>query len=162
MKLLFLDFDDCVINWNLRESDFILNELKFNLSCIRDFCIDKGYKIVIISSWAKLFKSNSLELKDKFKGLDKLELDIVNTLKEYIKDLVALTDTYNDRVRFIKELAKENEKDIHIVLDDSPLPELVGIKNVIYLQIINGMMYEYKGKMVGNLLKLGKYFESRF
>ena len=155
MNLLFLDFDDCIINWDLN-SENRLKELKFNLQCIRDFCVNNKYKIAITSSWSKMFYPNSLKLKNKYNNLPNHEKEIIKILNYYIKDLVIYTDPYDNRVKFIKELAKANNNNIHIVLDDFPLPELTKISNVIYLQTINGIMYKYKGNMLGNLLKLEK------
>ena len=153
MNLLFLDFDDCIINWNISPIDR-LKELRFNLQCIKDFCLNNNYKIGVTSSWSPLFYPDSLQLKDKFNDLPGHEKEIVKVLNEHIGDLVIYTDKYKDRVKFIKELSNKYLNNLHLVLDDFPLPELADLKNVIYLQTINGIMYRYKGEIVGNLLKL--------
>jgi len=140
-NLICLDFDDCIIEWELCRNkeiedcrEELLKALRKNVKIIKEFCERSNYKVFITSSWSRIIKDD-LTLKDKRK--------LFNDIWEIIKTLPIIgKDPFNDR-EIAKDVLLENNNKI-ICVDDLDLElhfEFAG-DQIKMLNVVNGRNLE--------------------
>jgi hypothetical protein len=120
-RLICLDFDDCIIEYNRKSKDkwvrnektFIIEKLKINVDKLLKFCDKFNYKVFITSSWSKVIR-------------DDLQLipQLVNTIHYEMLNIIKLLpiigkDPFNNREIAMDVLLENNNK--IICLDDLDL-----------------------------------------
>ena len=140
-NLICLDFDDCIIEWELCRNkeiedcrEELLKALRKNVKIIKEFCERSNYKVFITSSWSRIIKDD-LTLKDKRK--------LFNDIWEIIKTLPIIgKDPFNDREIAMDVLLENNNK--IICVDDLDLElhfEFAG-DQLKMLNVVNGRNLE--------------------
>ena len=141
-RIIFLDFDDCIIPWgNLSKNklDFseILARTEKNINVLNSVCKKYNFNIFITSSWAAILEfdeNNKLRFKKDYLYQADEEmgplLKIINKLN-YIKYL----DTFNNREKAIIEFYRNNKNVFGIAIDDFYLGHLENeLNNFYYLE----------------------------
>jgi len=160
IKILSLDFDDCIIPWSLVDngSDFqkilqdkdkykILKQAVLrNLDIIQALQKKLEFKIAIHSSWGGIW-----DLDDDCDGFDSLSIWFRNQVNKRFN--VFAIDKKNNRVEFLLNLKEKYPNSIIVALDDYDLSKLV--KNrIVYIPTYGVVNKKIKEKILNSFKKI--------